>query len=168
MVSSGPSTSAFLMAEKLNSLADSHMVSTPATRATCCLACGSLFVPGWTASQARESFTTSHRADRRGAQLVRQTLQKNVVHECQSCHRRTVISFQKPAKLKKPSYTSFNEPAVAKVPLQRPSPAKSTAKQRAKDRKSKQGLQALLSNSRTKQKTTASKSPPLNLMDFMK
>ena len=168
MVSSSPSTSAFVMAEKLNTLADSRMVSTPATRAICCFACGSLFVPGWTASQARESFTTSYRTVKRGAEPVRQAVHKSVVHECQTCHRKTVISFQKPAKLKRPSSTNTNEPVPAKIPPQGSSSAKSTAKQRAKDRKSKQGLQALLLNSRSKQNTTASIPPSLDLMDFMK
>lgn len=163
---SSPSTSAFLLAENLALLADSHTAIKPALRSTCCLACGGLLVPGWTSSLEREKTTSGlHSAvysGKRGRLLSR----KHILHTCHSCHRRTVITVKKPTKLKGGSRVAFNKSIADKSPSEGPSFTKSNAKQRARERKSHQGLQALIS-SKAKLKTAAS-TPSFDLMDFMK
>jgi hypothetical protein len=159
-----PSTSAFLMAESFDSLAASNLAISPALKATCCSACGCLFVPGWTAIQARQSQQSY--ADEFVERSSRQVPRKNVVHQCCLCHRKSVITTKKPGGLQKGKTANSNKPVAARPPPEGSSSVKSTAKQRAKDRKLNQGLQALMS-SRSKRETAAS-TPSFDLMDFMK
>lgn len=165
-VTSSPSTSAFLVAERLDASAASHLAISPAFRTTCCLSCGCLFPPGWTASVTRESRASDLQFRERGGKLSHQAWHKEVIRECRSCHHKTVITVRKPVKLKQRGKVKFIKDAAVTLPSEGPSSAKLTAKQRAKDRKSKEGLQALMS-SRSKQKTAAS-TPSFDLMDFMK
>ena len=163
-LSDSPSTSAFLMAESFDSLAASNLAISPALNATSCLACGCLFVAGWTATQVRGS--RQRYTDERVERPSRQVPRKNVVHQCCLCHRKSVITIEKPGELQKGKTANSNKLTAARPPPEGSSSAKSTAKQRAKDRKLNQGLQALMS-SRSKQKTAAS-TPSFDLMDFMK
>jgi hypothetical protein len=163
---SSPSTSAHLMAEKLDSLATSHTAAGVMLRATCCLACGRLFVPGWTATTEQKAIPTSPPVKRRRGHAI-----KKITHACHSCHRNTTTVIQQPRIVEGPRGVKSDRLLPAKsAPLnalsKEQSPSRSTAKQRAKERKSKQGLQTLLS-SRSKQKSGASSSS-LDLMDFMK
>lgn len=164
MINESPSTSAFVMAERLDTLFASNLAVSPGLKATCCSACGCLFVPGWTATQARESrpSCTEKRIEKPGRRVSRQ----NIVHQCRLCHRESIMKTEKPRELKGRNVVTLNVPVAAKSPSEGPVSAKSTAKQRAKDRKSNQGLQALMS-SKSKQKTAAS-TPSFDLMDFMK
>lgn len=158
-----PSTSAFLMAERLDVLSASNLAVSLALKATCCLACGCLLLPGWTATQARENSHSypEKRIDKPG----RQGSRKNIVRRCRSCHRKSTMAIKKPSEPKGRNVVTSRMADEAKDTTQRPSVAKSTAKQRAKDRKSNQGLQALMS-SKDKQKIAAS-TATFDLMDFM-
>jgi hypothetical protein len=155
-----PSTSAHLMAEKLDSLGASHTAAGLKLRATCCLACGRLFVPGWTATTEQKATPpTTPVRERRGHAT------KKITHTCHSCHRNTTTAIQQPRKVKSDRLLPAKSAPLDTL-LKEQIPSRSTAKQRAKERKSKQGLQTLLS-SRSKQKSGASSSS-LDLMDFMK
>jgi hypothetical protein len=163
---SSPSTSAHLMAEKLDSLATSHTTAGIMLKATCCLACGRLFIPGWTATTEQKATPSRTPVRERCGHVT-----KKITHACPSCHRKTTTVIQQPRKLEGPRKEKSDRllPAKSAPPdtlLKEQSPSRSTAKQRAKERKSKQSLQALLS-SRSKRKSGASSSS-LDLMDFMK
>ena len=162
-VTNSPSTSTYLMAEKLDSLRTSHAPVSPVLRATCCLACGCLYIPGWTASKHREERRAQSSFAERGRKDKHYTTRKHIIHTCQLCHRKTTIAVQKPTRTKEA--LALTRSALAETRAEDKA-QKSTAKQRAKSRQSKQGLQALMS-SRAKQKAVATSSS-LDLMDFMK
>jgi hypothetical protein len=163
---SSPSTSAHLIAEKLDSLATSHTAAGLMLRATCCLACGRLFVPGWTATTKQNATPPSTPVRERRGHAT-----KKITHACHSCHRNTTTVIQQLRKVEGPRKVKCDRLLPAKFApldtlLKEQSSSRSTAKQRAKERKSMQGLQTLVSN-RSKQKSGASSSS-LDLMDFMK
>jgi hypothetical protein len=164
MIKDSASTSAFVMAERLDALSTSNLTISPVLKALCCLACGCLLVPGWTATQLRENWQSS--AEKRIKKPSRQVSRKHIVRRCRSCRRKSTMAVERPRAPKERNVVTSHVAVPAKDIAQGPGVAKSTAKQRAKDRKSNQGLQALI-GSKDQQKIAAS-TPSFDLMDFMK
>ena len=166
---SSPSTSAHLMAERLALNIDDGRAATKDLYDYICVACGTLMIIGWNAvtrqSQQRTTSKT-RKCERRGRH-------NNFAQTCQVCHRETitVLHFEKDAtktatKTARPKSKASIPPTQAtENPLNVSKGAeKTSSKQRAKTRKEKSGLQALLSKSRQ----IAASSSTLSLMDLMK
>ncbi len=168
---SGPSTSAHLGSERIALMLDDEATSTKALRDQWCTACGSVSIVGWTTTfklgkqDRKKPKVKCQRPSKQGSKKHDQ-----VISICGTCHRETVatlpakrkIAHSAPSKSQTPVKTDLSIETSATVPK----PAdrtSSTSKQRAKARKERIGLQALLKKS--KQNTTSS---TMNLMDLMK
>lgn len=182
---SSPSTSAYLGSERVALMLDPRkdrknvLRDRKALRDQLCTACGTLTIIGWTAALKRG------KEDLKRSKLKVQKLSgrkttkhSRIIHVCGSCHSEMVTIMPTSTKLahalptRKPLVTTTASKAQTpvEVPVQQPeslsvASEKMSSKQRAKARKEKSGLQALLAKS--KQSATASSST-FNLMDFMK
>ena len=162
---SSPSTSAHLMTERLALTIDDERTATKVLRNKACNACGTLVILGWNAITTRSpqkiSATTRKRA-RRGRRAL--------VQACKVCHRETITALHIEAGAANAAQpkrkVSISATQAIETPLNGNKKAeKTSSKQRAKTRRDKSGLQALLTKS--KQQTPASFAT-LDLMDFMK
>jgi ribonuclease MRP protein subunit SNM1 len=158
---SAPSTSAYLMTERLALMPENDREPTKFPRHEMCRACGTVTTLGWTATTARRTGSTKqqHRGRR----------ERKIIQVCLVCHRETVNALPIVPKAAKRSQTQSIEPVSSKIELGTPPTVndiaeKTSSKRRAKTRKEKSGLQALLN----KNKQSPNPSPTLDLMDFMK
>lgn len=172
LFSSSPSTSRHLQSQSTELPQSLRPSKTPAQQRDACTACGNLFIPGWTTET--KIFTRGARRRQRSTSqktLVRSTLVSNL---CLVCHRTTreVAVFK--TDIRKSQSKPRKAPAIAStasiektLPLPDESmveqPVKTNSKKRAKARKDRDGLQALLSKS-AKNKPA----PSLSFMDLMK
>jgi hypothetical protein len=157
---SSSSTTAHLMSERIQMLIPDGKLLLRKLRQSTCLACG-----------ARRNFEESPtvldaRLDEWTQSLTGKSASKSTI--CPRCHRITVV---RTTRISEPLQTSNSaKSATRKIPdssshlsHKSASVGKSNSKQRAKFRKEKTGLQALLSNHQ--QKTTSVTS--LSLLDLM-
>ena len=159
---SSPSTSAHLMTERIALSTDSEHAAAKGLRDNVCNACGTLMVLGW-------NTTIGH-----GHKLCSSTMQRPIqkgrrrwILVCQVCHRETVTALN----AVKGGQPTSSPSTTSKHPVEAPATMnkgaeKTSGKQRAKARKEKSGLQALLNKS--KQTSASSSTFKLDLMDFMK
>jgi hypothetical protein len=161
---SGTSTSRYLMIER------SQLMHATENKLDSCSACGSLLLPGWTASYGLASTKTKLKSTRNAKSREEQAHQKTRYLKCEVCHRVTKATVTFPLKSKQkrmmqnergPKAQSVAPPAPESVPEK--STKTLSSKQRAKARRDREGLQSLLN--RSSQNRTAS---TLNLMDLMK
>jgi RNAse P Rpr2/Rpp21/SNM1 subunit domain len=161
LAASTPSTSAHLMTERLALLSEDEQKQKDILRHNVCSACGTATTLGWTATTARQTRSTRRQVGGRKERII--------VCVCLVCHRESVTTLPVAPKAVKTAQAKSMEPMSSRMEV-RTSPTISekienaSNKRRAKTRKEKSGLQALLNKS--KQITTASST--LDLMDFMK
>ena len=162
---SSPSTSAHLMTERLALTIDDERTSAKTLRNKACNACGTLMILGWNAITRRSPQKTSATSRKRARRDRRDFLQA-----CKVCHRETVAALHveagatKTAQPKRKVSISTTQAFETRLNGSK-SAEKTSSKQRAKTRRDKGGLQALLNKS--KQQTPASFST-LDWMDLMK
>ena len=166
MFAASPSTSAHIAAENI-SLNRSVKPNNNYTQT--CGGCGTLAVPCWTSS----TLAGAKRGKLAGTpSSQRKQLQpKSASRKCKICGSVTKLSHHNSQKPKRhasePVKPTKVESPTAEVPLsipQRPtSDSKVSSKKRARARKDREGLQALLNKNKG-----ASATPALDLMDFMK
>ena len=161
---SNHSTSAFLTSERLDSLAASNTAVSPMLKAICCLACGSPVILGRTSSTDREESTGKTAIARRGRKVNPLKARKTLVRTCELCHRKTTVAIPRLTKARESIRLAPTGSALVKTLSEEKSASKPTARQRAKDRKSKQALQVLIDSKSTQKAPKSS----LDLMDFMK
>ncbi|EXJ94113.1 hypothetical protein A1O1_02506 [Capronia coronata CBS 617.96] len=156
----------------------SHGTTSRAAR-TVCEACGTLLLPGWTASTR---FGTQRTTTTSQATVDEKIRRKTVSLKCSACHRVTKQTAEikpnargsrrlKPPvrgqKRLQPSVPGDQEKETVHDELSTDNSAdkstKLSSKKRAKARKDRQGLQALLNKSAQNRSR-----PTLNLMDLMK
>jgi ribonuclease MRP protein subunit SNM1 len=159
-----PSTSAHLMTERLALMSENERTSTKLLRHNVCSACGTLIALGWTATTARRQQRPRSTTQQHGARKERK-----VTHVCLVCHRETVTVLPMVPPAVKTAQANSIEPMSSKLELRTPSRISETAdktssKRRARTRKEKSGLQALLNKS----KQTPASSSTLDLMDFQR
>lgn len=164
---SSPSTSRYLSSQSVE-LEHSRAILPSTGRENVCAACGNLLVPGWTSSMrtATEKEATKPR-------LVSEfkIRRRKLSQKCSSCHRiskQTTELKPNPRNLRRrPAVSTHATGKAAHEELPAEDAAdkstKVSSKKRAKARKDRQGLQALLDKS-TQNKPRGG----LNLMDFMK
>jgi hypothetical protein len=162
---SSASTSQHLSAQCLEL---AHSRSTPAWKeaVNACEACGGFLVPGWTTSikvvtsKAKRNPT----AQQKDGGLRRKLLSRR----CLFCNRVTkeTVDQQWKRKDRQAQSPAVSHPPVAESPQDEPVAEKSSklsSKKRARARKDREGLQALLNKS-----AQTKSAPSLNLMDLMK
>lgn len=130
-----------------------------------CTACGNLLLPGWTAST---DIVSSKVKTRRERPPKREEIRKKILSwRCLFCHRitkETVAIDSSSRKRDVPLFVTQERQEEGPGSVLAPEkPTKSSSKKRAKVRKDREGLQALL-DKRTQNKLA----PSLNLMDLMK
>jgi hypothetical protein len=157
---SSPSTSAHLMTERLSLMPENEREHTNFLRHDVCGACGTVTTLGWTATTPRTRSTRRQHEGRR---------ERKVIRVCLVCHRETVNALPTAPKAVKIAQTQSMDPSSSRLELGTPPTVsdvaeKTSSKRRARTRKEKSGLQALLNKS--KQSTNSSST--LDLMDFMK
>jgi hypothetical protein len=162
---SSPSTSRHLSLQGLE-LADLQTPSGVFKSSEACSACGNLLTPGWTTRSKtitrvlkRRQVTTPEREP---------TRRKTISKQCQVCHRTSrqtkILQLDTRKRQSRPTEASrkpIEEPIQDQPAVEKSS--KVSNKKRAKSRKDREGLQALLNKS-----TQNKASPGLNLMDLMK
>lgn len=167
---SSPSTSRHLQSQSTELAHSLPSLKTLPRSREACTACGNLFAPGWTTETTitprvgrRRQRTTPQKA------LVRSKLVSNL---CLVCHRTTREVGVFKVDIGKRQSKSSKTPAIAsaasteKTSLDKSvveQPAKTSSKRRAKARKDREGLQALLSKSAQNKPA-----PSLSFMDLMK
>jgi hypothetical protein len=159
---SSPSTSAHLMTERIALSMDSERAAAKGLRDNVCNACGTLRVLGWNTTMGRGHTKLCSNTTQRPMRKR----QRRLIQVCQVCHRETVTALNA-AKGNQPTSspsTTFKHPVEAPATMNKAA-EKTSGKQRAKARKEKNGLQALLNKSK---QTSASSTFKLDLMDFMK
>jgi len=159
---SSPSTSAHLMTERIALSTDGERAATKDLRDNVCNACGTLVVFGWNAAMGH-----GHKLHGSTMQRPIRKRQRRLIQVCQVCHRETVIAWN----AVKGGQPTSSPSTTSKHPVEAPATMnkgaeKTSGKQRAKARKEKSGLQALLNKS--KQTSASSSTFKLDLMDFMK
>ena len=162
---SSPSTSRHLSFQGLE-LADLQTPSGAYQSREACSACGNLLTPGWTSRTKavtrllkRRQVTRPEKEQARG---------KTISKQCQVCLRTSretrILQLDTRKRQSRPS-ADFRKPVEEPIqdqPVVEKS-SKVSSKKRAKARKDREGLQALLNKS-----TQNKPSPSLNLMDLMK
>ena len=161
---SSPTTSAHLMTERLALNSNGERASTKALRGNVCNACGTLIILGWNAMMGQRQQTTSTATQKQ----IRKSRRK-LIQVCRVCLRETVNALAvipNPVKATQPrSSASMTSNQATEAPRGASKGAeKASSKQRAKARKEKSGLQALLNKSKQDSATSST----LDLMDFMK
>lgn len=161
LAAAAPSTSAHLMTQRLALLSEDERKPANILRHNVCSACGTLTALGWTARTARKSRSTQ--------QQFKGKKPHKMIQVCLVCDRETVTDLHMAPKAVKTAQSKSTGAMSS-----RPEPGtplaisdtgeKASSKRRAKTRKEKSGLQALLNQ--RKQTTTASST--LDLLDFMK
>jgi len=159
---SSPSTSAHLMTERIALSTDGERAAAKGLRDNVCNACGTLMILGWNATMGHE-----HKLCSSTTQKPIRKRQRRLIQVCQVCHRETVIAWN----AVKGGQPTSSPSTTSKHPVEAPATMnkgaeKTSGKQRAKARKEKSGLQALLNKS--KQTSASSSTFKLDLMDFMK
>jgi ribonuclease MRP protein subunit SNM1 len=159
---SSPSTSAHLMTERIALSTDGERAAAKGLRDNVCNACGTLMILGWNATMGHE-----HKLCSSTTQKPIRKRQRRLIQVCQVCHRETVIAWN----AVKGGQPTLSHSTTSKHPVEAPATMnkgaeKTSGKQRAKARKEKSGLQALLNKS--KQTSASSSTFKLDLMDFMK
>jgi RNAse P Rpr2/Rpp21/SNM1 subunit domain len=161
---SAPSTSAHLMTERLALMSEDERKSTKDLHHTVCGACGTLAALGWTATTARRQ-----QAGRSTVQHHGRTKTRKVIYVCLACHQETISVLPMVPQAVKTAQAKSTESASSKLESRTVSTISETtekpsSKRRAKTRKERSGLQALLNKS----KQTPASSSTFDLMDFMK
>ena len=162
LAAAAPSTSAHLMAERLALLSEDERKPANILRHNVCSACGTLTVLGWTAKTARQT-GSSHRQ-------LRGKKPRKLVQICLVCYRETATDLHTTPQAVKTTQAKSTVAMSSRTELGM-SPAasergeKASSKRRAKTRKEKSGLQALLNQ---RKQTTTTASSTLDLLDFMK
>ncbi|EXJ55355.1 hypothetical protein A1O7_08282 [Cladophialophora yegresii CBS 114405] len=164
---STPATSRQLMRE---SQALGHEASSqlPNRGQLVCAACGTILLPQWTMkSKIRAKRTRRGRKGLNHEKVTRQKVRSHCCSLCDNVTKNVIAIASSPRKDKKqpaaaaPAQSSLENIMRAEPVLE--SNTKSTSKKRAKARKDREGLQALL------HKSAQTKTPPsLNLLDLMK
>jgi hypothetical protein len=166
MAISSPSTSAHLMTERIALRTDSEHAAAKDLRDNVCNACGTLMVLGWNATMGHGQKPCSNTTQR----PIRKR-QRRLIQVCRVCHRQTVTALGVKVNAVKGGQPTSSPSTTSKHPVEAPATLnkaaeKTSGKQRAKARKEKSGLQALLNKS--KQTSASSSTFKLDLMDFMK
>ena len=140
LVAAAPSTSADLMAERLALLSEDERRPANLLHHNVCSACGTLTTLGWTARIARHTRST-HRQ-------LREKKQRKLVRVCLVCDRETATDLHTPRKTGRTAQAKSTGTMSSRLDLGTPQPISETekvsSKRRAKKRKDKGGLQALL------------------------
>jgi ribonuclease MRP protein subunit SNM1 len=164
---SSPSTSAHLMTERIALSTGNERATVKGPRDNVCNACGTLMILGWNTTMRHEQ-----KPCKSTTQIPIRKRQRRLIQVCQVCHRETATTLSVKVNAVKggrptPSSSSTTNKHSAEAPATVDKRAEKTSgKQRAKTRKEKGGLQALLNKS--KQASASSSSLKLDLMDFMK
>ncbi|KAI1614890.1 hypothetical protein EDD37DRAFT_630495 [Exophiala viscosa] len=162
---SSPSTSRYLSAQR-NEVVLSGTARKRVRIKGACTACGSLLVPAWTSDTKAVTGKVKRGTD--GTSKPDELRNRVVSSRCSTCNRITkdVVKVQLTSRksLTKPfALQAKQEEAVPHEELVAEQPSKVTSKRRAKARKDREGLQALLSKSAQNKPSRG-----LNLMDLMK
>ena len=162
---SSPSTSRYLSSQK-NDLVLSGTARKQVRVKDACTACGSLLVPAWTSDA--KAVTGKFKRGTDGTSKPKEHRNRIVCSRCSTCNRITkdVVKVQLPPRksLSKPvAFHTKQEEADPHEEIVAEQPSKVTSKRRAKARKDREGLQALLSKS-----TQSKPSRSLSLLDLMK
>ena len=161
---SSPSTSRHLLTQSTE-LAHSQNAHFRTNPEDACAACGSLLLPGWSTSI---SLAPERSKTRRGACSVEKHIHtKRLVRKCSTCDRITKgkVAYRPKHSKIKATTAAASQTAVEGIAVTKPASEKSnrtSSKKRAKARKDRQGLQALLDRSLQNKS-----SPRLDLMDLM-
>ncbi|EXJ74815.1 uncharacterized protein A1O5_01511 [Cladophialophora psammophila CBS 110553] len=164
---SAPSTSRQLLHESVELVhgGSSHGDRRPGDT---CTTCGSLLLPGWTAST--KITDTKTKTSKKGHPQKRKPRRKVQSQRCSLCYRvtRAVITMGSSHRAKKEQLNSTvsgerPEEITESAGSALGKATKSSSKKRAKARKDREGLQALLNRSMQTQGV-----PNLSLMDLMK
>ena len=162
-----PSTSSYLGSEYVQmelAIGPQNKAFPDHQRQTFCTACGNVFTPGWNCTIAR--------GDRGVApDKVKKVQRRTIVYSCQACYHRTPFCLhpsKRPDKNMREKYLPRSKQLDLDVTGHMSSdsttlPPKTSSKRRAKARKERAGLQALLKKSENERRT----SPQLSLMDLM-
>ena len=173
LATSSPTTSAYLGSQQNEVQLRDGKSLLDGVHHQMCLTCGTLMVPGLTCISSRGKPIPKKGRPKTGH--LGPPIHAALVQTCRVCHRKTVAPVV-PADIKasyhdKKTYPSMSQraalPSAANhnaASVAEPSSARTSGKQRAKARKDKSGLQALLN----KNKASTNSTPPLDLMDFMK
>ncbi|EHY54055.1 hypothetical protein HRR83_004703 [Exophiala dermatitidis] len=166
---SSPSTSRYLAHQSVE-LDYAQSTKSSSSAETVCAACGNLLLPGWTASTrivTRTTATTSKTTSRSNNR------KKILSRRCATCQRISKqvadISVDARRRRRTPAASVSEHRHMDVVPAESPAESapekttKTSSKKRAKARKDREGLQALLNKS-AQNKT----GPSLNLMDLMR
>jgi len=169
-----PSTSAFLGTQVIETLVTA---GTQLSRklSDCCHGCGALMVPGWTSAVASSRYLNQRASRPQSKAAIAKP--RASLHRCLRCNRAAkVIKTQssrprrsskkpmEPIALSSRELQPILEPITCASKIEEKSEAKTNSKKRAKARKDREGLQALLSQSRTNTQPNST----FDLMDFMK
>lgn len=172
-----PAASAVIGAARIKLLETDELDSTKfstkdeeAMRRETCGACGNLMVPGWSCDITQAPHQTGAVTSKKQNFGHPRRHEADIIYTCLRCNRETKqpLSWKNPARKSKTKNKRITtaDPAARRDESQREDAAKvvksvnASSKQRAKARKG--GLQALLSQSKTQEKSKG-----LNLMDFM-
>ena len=185
-----PASSAHLMLECMTVAAENE--SSPSSKTglgTICGACGTIGIPGRTSQTTivgpkRSKRISSNKKNHLPKQIADNPLEKKVVMECLTCHRKTTTPLQPShghklrqrrsasaataSANKAAEHTPLNVPTTTNAASKsgKPNPENSSSsKKRAKTRK-QGGLQAMLEKS--KASASSASGLGLDLMDFMK
>lgn len=181
-----PATSAHLMLECGNVAASNNMIIKLPDLERVCNSCGTILISGWTSktSVVNRSRSKRSRLRPRSASLgILNAKNKIIATQCLACHRFTSSQLEhvaRHASVRKkdtmsqaahlmtaastPPVTGSSSDAV-QDPRQKPLPANTASRKRAKARR-QVGLQAMLQKASSA--GTEVSSPALGLMDFMK
>jgi len=167
MFLASPSTSRHLSAEDMElRKIDPDQADPPASAR--CQACGSLLVPDWTATTKLFSRPT-RKTPPQSAVTEAASSTRRLVRRCKSCHRFTkqqTTGVIKPRGWRQPAAMGVRQSRIEESP---PKEGKArsgpnvSSKKRAKARRDREGLQALLDRSKATKPSAA-----LSLMDLMK
>lgn len=188
--STAPATSAQLMRERQDFVADNDIKLREAEVRDSCQACGTISIPGSTSLNSivfgpiKSSKSRSQHRKRGGNDQGGGEAHKIVIRKCLACHRSTRIPMLLPSKLSdrnegrqsnaqgalQPDFLPGKKEKLAVGPLEdeaphQPSSANSSRKKRAKARKPG-GLQAILDKHKATQRQSSGFY--LDLMDIMK
>lgn len=172
-----PAASATIGAARIKLLETDELESTKfsakdeeAMRRETCGACGNLMVPGWSCSITQVPHQTGTGTSKKQKLGQPRRHETDIIYTCLRCNRETKqpLSWKNPARISKTKNKRITtaDSAARRDGSQREDAAKvvksvnASSKQRAKARKG--GLQALLSQSKTQDKSKG-----LDLMDFM-
>lgn len=162
---SSPSTSRHLSAQRIE-LVQSETPQRQLRVRDVCTACGTLLVSAWTTET--KSVTTRIRLPQNGNAKPKKVRHRTTTSRCSACNRVTkdVVEVPPIPRQRQTKPVVVDEMKEEAIPHEEPvteQSSKVTSKKRAKARKDRQGLQALLSKS-SQNKPSRS----LNLTDLMK